>query len=133
VAKIVCHRFPHCETTNITKDGRAGSDESKIVLADMSEVVLGEVDGISVQVGNAASHTDPDDATVKNAFEIDTTLVRVITHNDLIAKHGESVAAHRHGTMQWKIPSPSWTRVSDFLLFRCIARDAVRKYAAARL
>lgn len=77
-------------TNNIPDDLGTGSDESKVYLADLNEVVIGDVDGVSVETSRDAAFDE--DGTMRSAFMADKTLIRVILHNDIAVRYPEAVA-----------------------------------------
>ena len=60
-------------------------------LVDFSEVILGEVDGIEVDVSREAAYLD-NGGTMRSAFSRNQTLIRAIIRHDLSVKHPEAVA-----------------------------------------
>ena len=81
---------PYFTTNNVPNDLGGGTNESKVILVDASEVVIGDVPQISVDRSN--------DATVKidgvdtNLFEHDMSAIRLRMWNDLILRHDVSAA-----------------------------------------
>ncbi|MCH7688812.1 MAG: phage major capsid protein [Planctomycetes bacterium] len=80
---------PFFQTNNIPND-LGGGNESKVILVDSSEVVVGDVPQVSVDRSK--------DATVKidgsdvNLFERDMSAIRLRMWNDLILRHDVSAA-----------------------------------------
>lgn len=84
------NNIPFHQTNNIANDGGAGSDESTVILVDSSEVVIGDVQAVSVDRTNAATvQVDGEDVGL---FEHDMSAVRVRQWNDLILRHDVSAA-----------------------------------------
>lgn len=82
--------IPFFQTNNIPNNLGSGTDESKVILVDSSEVVIGDVPQVSVDRSK--------DATVKidgvdtNLFERDMAAIRLRQWNDLILRHDVSAA-----------------------------------------
>ncbi len=68
-----------------------GGTETELYLVDFSEVILGEVDGIEVDVSREAAYLDSG-GTMVSAFSRNQTLIRAIIRHDLSVKHPEAVA-----------------------------------------
>jgi HK97 family phage major capsid protein len=82
--------YPVSSTTAIPTNLGAGGDETEIILADFSEVVLGEVPELVVAVSDDAAYFDG--ATVVSAYSQDQTVISVLSQHDLGMKHAEAVA-----------------------------------------
>ena len=84
------HGFPVLLTTAVPVT-QGGGTETELYLVDFSEVILGEVDGIAVDVSREAAYLDSG-GTMVSAFSRNQTLVRAIIRHDLAVKHPEAVA-----------------------------------------
>ena len=82
--------IPYFTTNNVPNDLGSGTNESKVILVDASEIVIGDVPQVSVDRSK--------DATVKidgvdtNLFEHDMSAIRLRMWNDLILRHDVSAA-----------------------------------------
>jgi HK97 family phage major capsid protein len=84
------YKWPVWTTTDIPIDDGAGSDESYVFLTSPSEIVLGEMPGVRIQVSSEASYNDG--SNVVSAFQRNQHLVRATLHHDMILRHDESLA-----------------------------------------
>lgn len=82
--------IPFFQTNNIPNNLGGGSDESKVILVDASEVVIGDVPQVSVDRTNAA--TVKIDGVDTHLFERDMAAIRLRQWNDLILRHDVSAA-----------------------------------------
>lgn len=83
-------RWPFHSTENIPSNLGAGTDESLIILADASEIMLGDVNGISVDRSDSA--TVKIDGVDTNLFETDRRAIRVRRWNDIQLRHEVGIA-----------------------------------------
>ncbi|MCH9027830.1 MAG: hypothetical protein IIA05_12090, partial [Proteobacteria bacterium] len=67
-----------------------GSNESKVILVDATEVVIGDVPQVSVD--RTSSATVKIDGVDTNLFERDMSAIRLRLWNDLILRHDVSAA-----------------------------------------
>jgi len=74
-----------------------GGTESEIYLVDGNEVILGEVEGVTVDVSSDASYSVSGSSV--SAFQRDQTLIRAILHHDLSMRHPEGVAVITGSTL----------------------------------
>lgn len=81
--------YPFGSTTEIPTNLGAGSDESQIILADFSDVIIGEANTIEVSASDQASYWDG--SALQSAYSRDLTLLRVLAHHDLGVRHDESL------------------------------------------
>ncbi len=79
-------------TNNIPNNLGGGSNESEIMLASMSQVVIADVMNLTITVATEASYTDPVSSNQVSAFERDETLMRAITKHDLAVRHANAVS-----------------------------------------
>ena len=79
-------RWPYFESNNIPSNLGSGTDESLIILADMAEVVVGDV--ASVEIARS------DSATINgiNLFERDQQAIRLRQWNDVVLRHDVGIA-----------------------------------------
>lgn len=83
--------YPIGVTTNIPINlAVTGTGESELYFVDFADVVIGEVPTISIDVSSEAAYHDG--SNVVAAFSLDQTVIRVIMENDLVVRHGYSVA-----------------------------------------
>ncbi len=78
------------ETNNIPNNLGGGSNESKVILVEPSEIIVGDVQQVSVDRTNAA--TVKIDGVDTNLFERDMSAIRLRLWNDLILRHDVSAA-----------------------------------------
>ena len=78
------------ETNNIPNNLGGGSNESKVILVDATEVVIGDVPQVSVD--RTSSATVKIDGVDTNLFERDMSAIRLRLWNDLILRHDVSAA-----------------------------------------
>ena len=78
------------ETNNIANNLGGGSDESLVILVDASEVVIGDVQQVSVDRTNTA--TVQIDGVDTSLFEHDMSAIRLRQWNDLILRHDVSAS-----------------------------------------
>ena len=77
--------IPFQQTNNIANDGGAGSDESKVILVDAAEVMIGDVNQVSVDRSNqAVVKINNEDVSL---FETDRSAVRTRQWNDIVLRH----------------------------------------------
>jgi HK97 family phage major capsid protein len=81
--------MPYFPSNNVPND-LGGGDESKVILVDASEVVIGDVPQVSVDRSKDA--TVKIDGTDTNLFEHDMSAIRLRMWNDLILRHDVSAA-----------------------------------------
>jgi HK97 family phage major capsid protein len=82
--------FPYGSTTEIPVNLGTGTDESEIMLVDMSDVLLGESNSLEVMASDVAAYFDG--SQVQAAFSLDQTVLRLIAHHDLQVRHEESLS-----------------------------------------
>ena len=83
--------FPMRVTTTVPINlAVTNTSESELYFVDFADVIIGDVPGIEIEVSNVAAYHDG--ANVVSAYSLDQTVIRVIMHNDLVVRHGESVA-----------------------------------------
>jgi HK97 family phage major capsid protein len=81
--------FPYRVTTQIPRNGGAGTNETKVLLADFADVVIGEATKLLLDVSDTAAYHDG--SNVVASFSLDQTVVRAIIEVDLALRHAESV------------------------------------------
>ena len=81
--------IPYFTTNNVPND-LGGGTESKVILVDASEVVIGDVPQVSVDRSKDATVTI--DGAETNLFERDMSAIRLRMWNDLILRHDVSAA-----------------------------------------
>lgn len=81
--------WPVLTTTSIPSN-LGGGTESEIYLAEMMDVLIGEVSGLEIVANASASYVES--GTMKSAFSRDETLIRAITMHDFAVRHSVSVA-----------------------------------------
>ena len=77
-------------TNNVPNNLGGGTNESKVILVDASEVVIGDVPQVSVDRSKDATVTI--DGAETNLFERDMSAIRLRMWNDLILRHDVSAA-----------------------------------------
>lgn len=83
--------YPIGVTTNIPINlAVTDTNESEIYFVDFADVVIGEVPTMTIDVSSEAAYHDG--SNVVAAFSLDQTVIRVIMENDLVVRHGYSVA-----------------------------------------
>jgi HK97 family phage major capsid protein len=82
--------FPFASTTEMPTNLGGGSDESEIILCDMSDVLLGESNTLEVMASDVAAYYDG--SQVQAAFSLDQTVLRLIAHHDLQVRHEETLS-----------------------------------------
>ena len=82
--------IPFFTTNNIPNDLGGGSNESKVILVDASEVIIGDVPQVSIDRTNAA--TVKIDGVDTHLFERDMAAIRLRQWNDLILRHDVAAA-----------------------------------------
>lgn len=84
--------YPFKLTNNIPNNLSTGvGSESELYLADMADVVIGEVPGLMIDVSQEAVYT-PDGTNLVSAFSRDQTVIRIIEQHDFALRHDASVA-----------------------------------------
>lgn len=81
--------IPFASSTQIPINLGSG-DKTEIILADFADVLLGEVEGLSVDTSAEASYYDGTEW--QSAYQSDLTLVRLVARHDFGVKYEESVA-----------------------------------------
>jgi len=81
--------FPYVATTSMPTNLNGGS-QTEIILADFSEVVVGDYP-LLVDAARSGSYKDSGGNMV-SAFSTDQTVVRLVIQSDLALKHSEAVA-----------------------------------------
>ena len=89
-ANPTIYGIPVLTSTNIPINLGGGSDETEVYLADMSEVIFGEVTQVDVAVSGDATYLEG--ANLRSAFSRDQTLMRVTLRHDLAVKHDVAIA-----------------------------------------
>lgn len=82
--------WPFFESTHVPVDLGAGNDESLIVFADMSEIMVGDVRQVALDRSNQATVTI--NGVLTSLFETDRAAIRVRTWNDLQMRHDVGAA-----------------------------------------
>lgn len=82
--------FPVHTSTHVPINLGAGNDESLIIFADMSKVMVGDVRQVALDRSNQASVTI--DGVLTNLFETDRAAIRVRQWNDLVMRHDVGTA-----------------------------------------
>lgn len=88
--------WPVHASTHVPINLGGGSDESYIVFADMSEVMIGDVRQIALDRSNAASVTI--DGSLVSLYETDRSALRIRTWNDLALRHSVGAAVMENVT-----------------------------------
>jgi HK97 family phage major capsid protein len=81
--------FPYVATTSVPTNLNGGS-QSEVILADFSEVVVGEYQ-LLIDASRSGSYQTSGGNTV-SAFSQDQTVIRIIVQSDLALKHDAAVA-----------------------------------------
>ena len=81
---------PFFQTNNIPNNLGGGSNESKVILVDASEVVIGDVEMLGIDRSDSA--VIKIEGTDTSLFESDMSAIRVRQFNDLILRHDVSAA-----------------------------------------
>lgn len=83
--------FPYHISTQIPNNLGGGSNESEVIFADMSSVVIGENLSVSIDVSDSAAYEE--NSSVKSSFCYDQTVVRLIARHDFgCRQRGNEVA-----------------------------------------
>lgn len=82
--------YPFGVTTQIPTNLGAGTDESEVYFADFSDVVIGQLMTIGIDVSDTAAYHDG--ANVVAAFSLDQTVIRAIMEHDIGLRHDVSVS-----------------------------------------
>lgn len=83
--------YPIGVTTNIPINlAVTGTNESELYFVDFADVIIGEVPTMAIDVSSEAAYSDG--TNVVAAFSLDQTVIRIIMENDLVVRHGHSVA-----------------------------------------
>lgn len=90
-------RWPYFETNNIPNNLGAGTDESLVIAADASEIMLGDVAQVGIDRSTAATVTL--DGNLTSLFETDRAAIRTRTWNDIRLRHDVGVAVMEK--VQW--------------------------------
>lgn len=92
--------YPYKLTNNIPNNLSTGvGSESELYLADMADVVIGEVQGLRIDTSQEATYT-ADGTNLISAFSRDQTIIRIIAEHDLALRHDASVAVLTQVTWQ---------------------------------
>ncbi len=86
----VLYGLPVLTTTNIPTN-LGGGNETEVYFVDASEVILGEVEAIRVEMSREAAYKTSGGSMV-SAFQRDQSLIRAILHHDINVRHAEAVA-----------------------------------------
>ena len=81
---------PYKTTTQLPVNLGAGSNETEIVLAEFSQVVIG--DSLSMVLDVSTEATYMDGAGLVSAFSRDETVVRSVAAHDMVLRHTKAVA-----------------------------------------
>lgn len=85
--------YPLLTTTNVPINlAVTDTSESELYFVNMSDVVIGDGTSIMLDVSQEASYRDAASGNLVSSFILDQTVIRVIVENDLIVRHGGSVA-----------------------------------------
>ena len=82
--------IPFFETNNVPNNLGGGGDESNIILADASQVMLGDVAQVGIDRSNQA--TVNIGGTDTSLYETDRSAIRVRSWNDVVLRHDLAVA-----------------------------------------
>ncbi len=83
-------RWPYYQTNNVPNNLGSGNDESLIIAADASEVMLGDVAQVGIDRSTNAAVTL--DGQLVSLFETDRSAIRTRTWNDIRLRHNVGVA-----------------------------------------
>lgn len=81
--------YAYAYTTNVPTN-LGGGTESELYLADFADVIIAEADEMMFKVSDEAAYDDG--GTLKSAFSLDQTVIRVLEKHDFGVRHEESVA-----------------------------------------
>ena len=84
------YSFPVLLSTQVPITQGAGT-ATEVMLVDFSQVILGEVDSIEVDVSRETAYVDSE-GTMRSAWSRNQTVVRAILRHDLGVKHPEAIA-----------------------------------------
>ena len=82
--------FPYFLTTQLPTNLGGSGNRTEIILADFSEVIIGDSLQLTVEVFPNGSWANG--GSVVSGISNDMTAVRAIAKHDLVARHGESIA-----------------------------------------
>lgn len=85
--------YPVFTTTSLPRNLGAGN-ETEIIFAEMSEVIIGESESLEIVVDSTASYIE--NGVLVSAFSRDETLIRAIMKHDIGVRHRNAVAV-KHG------------------------------------
>ena len=81
--------YPFAWTQSIPNNLGGSTNQSEIYLADMDEVLIGDVPGIQIDASQDASYSDG--TNMHSAFDQDETVIRIIAEHDINVKHTASI------------------------------------------
>lgn len=82
--------FPFFTTTQLPTNLGASGNRTEIILADFSDVIIGDSLGLTIEVFPNGAWSNG--GSVVSGISSDQTAVRAIAKHDIAARHGESVA-----------------------------------------
>ncbi|MBI1207241.1 MAG: phage major capsid protein [Azospirillum sp.] len=82
--------YPILETTQMPINLGAGTNETEVGLVDFNEVVIGDVEGVTVEMSHEATYWDG--TAWQSAFQNSETLIKVSMGVDINMKHVEGAA-----------------------------------------
>lgn len=83
--------WPVLTTTHIPVNLGAGTNETEVYFVDMSQVLLGEIENVRIEVSRDAAYLDSG-SVMRSAFTRDQTVMRIILQHDIGVRHPEAVA-----------------------------------------
>ncbi|MDD8024749.1 MAG: phage major capsid protein, partial [Paracoccaceae bacterium] len=83
--------FPIHVTSQLPNNLGVGSDETEIMFADFSELMIGESGVLRIAQSTEAAYID-EDGTMQSAFANDQTLMRAIAEHDFAPEHDVAIA-----------------------------------------
>jgi HK97 family phage major capsid protein len=83
--------FPFFWTQNIPNNLGGSTNQSEIYLADMDEVIIGDVPGFMIDASQEASYSSDGSSLTNSAFDRDETVVRIIAEHDMNVKHTAAI------------------------------------------
>ncbi len=87
-ARPTVHTLPVFITNNVPTN--LNGNESELYLVNMPDTLIGEAGGLEITVDPGASYVEG--GTLKSAFSLDQTVIRIILRHDFAVIHQEAVA-----------------------------------------
>lgn len=86
--------FPIYTTTQLPSNLGVGTDESEVIFADFSQLMIGDAFSLSIGVSTEATYIDGSSNTI-SAFQHDLTLMRAISEHDFAPRQDAAISVIR--------------------------------------